>query len=87
MSEYVILSIEAVPGDTPRSLEQPNGDLLLPASARPLVAQALLQARSALAAGQPVDLPALEAAMDLLGIERSEPESPWLANFYRITPI
>ncbi len=87
MSEYTILSIEAVPGDAPRGLEQPNGDLLLPANTRPLVAQALLDARSALAGGQPVDLPALEAAMDLLGIERSEPECPWLANFYRITPI
>ncbi len=87
MPEYVILSIETVPGDTPRGVEQPNGDLLVPANARPLVAQALLQARSALAGGQPVDLPALEAAMDLLGIDRCEPECPWLANFYRITPI
>jgi len=87
MSEYTILSIEAVPGDAPRGLEQPNGDLLLPADARPLVAQALLDARSALAAGEAVDLPALEAAMDLLGIERAEPECPWLANFYRVTPI
>ena len=87
MSEYTILSIEAVPCDAPRALEQPNGDLLLPADARPLVAQALLDARSALAAGEPPDLGALEIAMDLLGIERTEPECPWLANFYRVTPI
>jgi hypothetical protein len=85
--EVIILSIEAVPGDAPRGMEQPNGDLLLPANARPLVAQALLQAELALASGEPADLPALKEAIRLLNIERPEPKAPWLGNLYRVRAL
>jgi hypothetical protein len=85
--EVTILSIEAVPGDAPRGMEQPNGDLLLPANARPLIADALLQAELALANQQPTDLAALREAIQLLNIERPEPKCPWLGNLYRVRAI
>jgi hypothetical protein len=85
--EVTILSIEAAPGDAPRGVEQPNGDLLLPANARPLVADALLRAELALEAGEPVDVAALQEAIRLLNIERPEPECPWLGNLYRIRAL
>ena len=85
-SECTILSIEAAPGDTPTAVEQPNGDLLLPAALRPLVAQALLQAQQDLP-DQKADLPALKEAMRLLGIQRPEPKQSWLANLYRVRAI
>jgi hypothetical protein len=85
--EVTILSIEAVPGDTPRGMEQPNGDLLLPANTRPLIADALLQAELALANQQPTDLAALREAIRLLNIERAEPKSAWLGNLYRVRAI
>jgi hypothetical protein len=82
--EITILSIEAAPGDAPRGIEQPNGDLLLPANARSLVADALLQAESALVNDQPVDPATLKEAIRLLNIERPEPQCPWLGNLYRV---
>jgi len=39
--QHLIFSLESVPGEPPRPLEQPNGDLLLPASLRQEVAAAL----------------------------------------------
>ncbi|MDP3821719.1 MAG: hypothetical protein Q8R33_09600 [Burkholderiales bacterium] len=85
--EVTILSIETAPGDVPRGMEQPNGDLLLPANARPLVAQALLQAELALTSDEPVDLPALKEAIRLLNIERPEPKCSWLGNLYRVREL
>ncbi|MEZ0307977.1 MAG: hypothetical protein ACAH21_08620 [Ramlibacter sp.] len=83
MSSQPILSIEAVPGDAPRGMEQPNGDLLVPANVRPLIAKALLQAEEALA-----DQPhALAQARQLLGIEKPEKKAGWLGNLYRLRPI
>ena len=82
--EVTILSIEAAPGDVPRGIEQPNGDLLLPANVRPLVAQALLQAELALTVDEPADLPALKEAIRLLNIERPQPRCGWLGNLFRI---
>jgi hypothetical protein len=85
--EVTIFSIEAAPGDPLRGMEQPNGDLLLPANARPLVADALLQAESALVNDQPIDLAALKEAIRLLNIERPEPKCPWLGNLYRVRSL
>lgn len=85
--EVTIFSIEAVPGDAPQGMEQPNGDLLVPANARPLLADALLQAEVALTTQQPTDLAALREAIRLLNIERPEPKCPWLSNLYRVRDI
>jgi hypothetical protein len=84
-TDSTIFTIEAAPGDAPRAVEQPNGDLLVPANARPLIAQALLQAEQALAADPDKELPALKEARRLLGIER--PKRSWLSNLYRVRPI
>ncbi|MDB5870899.1 MAG: hypothetical protein JWQ07_341 [Ramlibacter sp.] len=86
-TERTIYRIEAAPGDAPRAVEQPNGDLLVPADVRPLIAQALLQAELALAKDQQVDLPSLKQARRLLGIEQPDTRRQWLANLYRVRPI
>lgn len=80
MTSQRILSIEAVPGDAPRGMEQPNGDLLVPAHVRPLLATALLQAEEG-------NVQALVKAMQLLGIEKPEKKPGWLGNLYRLRPI
>ena len=86
MTSQRILSIEAIPGDAPRGMEQPNGDLLVPANVRPLIAQALLQAEEALAKHHN-EVPSLAQARQLLGIEKTEKKPGWLANLYRMRPI
>jgi hypothetical protein len=86
MTSQRILSIEAVPGDAPRGMEQPNGDLLVPADVRPLIAKALLQAEAALA-DQRNELQGLAQARQLLGIDKVEKKAGWLANLYRLRPI
>jgi hypothetical protein len=83
----VILSIEAAPGDVPRGIEQPNGDLLLPAGARPLVAHALLQIELALVTHQYCERAALIEAKRLLGIDQPEPQPEWLPNLLKQSSI
>jgi hypothetical protein len=68
-SEFLILSIEAAPGDPLRAIEQPNGDLLLPAGVRPAVEAALLAVEQALVSGLAPELDALAQAKRLLGME------------------
>jgi len=87
-SEIVILSIEAVPGDPLRAAEQPNGDLLLPASARPVVEAALLAAEQALAASTGPERETLAQAKRLLGIEEVDVEQEGLArNLLKVNAI
>ncbi len=87
MSKPVIFSLETVPGDAPKAVEQPNGDLLLPANVRPLLAQALVAAEQALADGKPVDLSLLRRARQLLGVDMPDRKRTWLGNLYRIRAI
>jgi hypothetical protein len=86
-SDTTIFSIEAAPGDAPRGVEQPNGDLLLPADARPLIAQALLDIEQGFFADLETELPAFMQVRRLLGIEKPEAKDAWLANLYRVRPL
>jgi hypothetical protein len=85
--DTTIFSIEAAPGDAPRGVEQPNGDLLLPATARPLIAQALLEVEQTFFADLEGELPAFQQARRLLGIEKPEAKDAWHANLYRVRPL
>jgi hypothetical protein len=87
MSQQTIFSLESAPGDAPRAIEQPNGDLLLPANVRPLLAQALVEAEQALAQGKPVDPAVLKRARQLLGVEMPDTRRTWLGNLFRVRPI
>lgn len=64
------IGIELAPGDEPRAVEQLNGDLLLPAAARPLVEATLLMAEEALPDECHVELRAIRELRRLLGIEK-----------------
>jgi hypothetical protein len=87
-SQYPILNIQAAPGDPPRAVEQLNGDLLVPFAARPLIAQALLQAQEALPRQCTDELARLEHARRLLGIVRVDTAALTLrANLEKIRPI
>jgi hypothetical protein len=70
----LIIGIERAPGDEPLAVEQLNGDLLLPAAARPALEQALLMAEDALPEECQVELKALEDARRLLGIAKPDLE-------------
>jgi hypothetical protein len=85
--EVTIFSIESAPGDAPRGVEQPNGDLLLPANVRPVIEQALLQVELALALDRHGQLATLKEAKRLLGIEQPQPKPSWLGNLYRIRDL
>jgi hypothetical protein len=87
-SLYPILKIEAAPGDPPRAVEQINGDLLVPAAARPLIAQALLLAQDALPRNCVEELDRLEEARRLLGIVRIDlARQTMLANLGKVRPV
>lgn len=86
-TQTIILSIQSVPGDVLRGIEQPNGDLLIPAEARPLIAHALLQAELALITHQYCERAALQDAKRLLGIDQPEPQPDWLPNLFKLTRI
>jgi hypothetical protein len=83
-AQTTILSIEAVPGDTLRGVEQPNGDLLLPANARAVLQEALLKVELALALDRHGQLATLKEAKRLLGIEQPQAKPAWLGNLYRV---
>jgi hypothetical protein len=83
-----IFGIELAPGDEPHALEQVNGDLLLPAAARPRLEQALLMAEDALPAECRVELQALVDARRLLGIAKPDRDKERLqAQLTKIAPI
>ena len=87
-SPYPILSIEAAPGDPPRAIEQLNGDLLVPAAARPVIAQALLLAQESLAPDRAEELARLEDARRLLAIEPIDTDRQTLAaNLGKVRPV
>jgi hypothetical protein len=87
-SQYPILRIEAAPGDPPRAVEQLNGDLLVPAAARALLAQALLRAQDAMPKECAEELARLEDARRLLGIVRIDTaRQTLLANLGKIRPV
>jgi hypothetical protein len=87
-SLYPILNIEAAPGDPPRAVEQINGDLLVPAAARPLIEQALLRAQEALPRDCVEELDRLEEARCLLGIVRIDlANQTVLANLGKVRPV
>ena len=65
-----IIGIEFAPGDEPHAIEQLNGDLLLPAAARPVLEQALVMAEESLPDECRVELQAIADARRLLGIEK-----------------
>ncbi|HWI78908.1 MAG TPA: hypothetical protein VNS31_06900 [Ramlibacter sp.] len=87
-SQYPILNIEAAPGDPPRAVEQLNGDLLVPAAARTLIAQALLLAEDALPDGRTEELARLAHVRCLLGVVRIDTaRQTLLANLGKIRPV
>ncbi|MBG9387730.1 hypothetical protein [Caenimonas aquaedulcis] len=86
-STSTIFSLESVPGDVPRGMEQPNGDLLLPANVRPLIAKALVAAEQAITEGKPADPALLAQARRLLGVELPDRKRSWLGNLYRVRAI
>lgn len=87
-SQSPVLKIEAAPGDAPRAIEQLDGDLLVPAGARPVLERALLLAEQALAPSQREELAALAQARLLLGIERVDTaRQTMLANLVRVRRI
>jgi len=87
-SPYPILNIEAAPGDRPRAVEQLNGDLLLPAAARPLVAKAMLLAQAALPRDRTDEMAQLEQLRCLLGLTPVDTaRQTLLANLGKIRPI
>jgi hypothetical protein len=87
-SQYPILNIERAPGDPPRAVEQLNGDLLVPASARPLLAQAVLLAQQAIPQDRTDELARLEQVRRLLGVVRVDTaKQTLLANLGKIQPV
>ena len=68
-TQRVIFSIETVPGDPPMVVEQPNGDLLVPASVRQLAAEALEMAELALDPDHAGGLEAFRRAKRLLALD------------------
>jgi hypothetical protein len=82
-----IYRIEEAPGDFPRAVEQPNGDLLLPSNARPLLRQALAKAEQAMERDPKAGLAALKEASRLLGIVREEKQPAWLMNLFKVRAI
>lgn len=50
--QHVLFSIESAPGDPPAAVEQPNGDLLVPAEVRSVIACMMQVAELALEPGQ-----------------------------------
>jgi hypothetical protein len=85
--DTTIFSIEAAPGDVPLGVEQPNGDLLVPAGARPIIEQALLEVELAFFADLETELPALKEVRLLLGIEKPQAKNAWHTNLYRVRPL
>jgi hypothetical protein len=82
------IGIELAPGDEPRAVEQLNGDLLVPSSARPLLEATLLMAEEALPEECQVELRAIEAARRLLNIEKVDLEREReLAQMLLVRPI
>ena len=67
--QRVIFSIETAPGDPPKVVEQPNGDLLVPASVRQLASEALEMAELALDPGSARGLEAFRRAKRLLALD------------------
>ena len=83
-----VLKFEAVPGDLPQGIEQLDGDLLLPAAARPLIEQALLLAEQAVPADQRDEHTALAMAKRLLGIKEVDQAQVALqANLVKLRPL
>jgi hypothetical protein len=70
MADTPILGIELAPDDEPRAVEQLNGDLLLPATGRPMLELALLLAQEALPEECEIERKALGDACRLLGIAK-----------------
>lgn len=81
-----VLKIERVPGDFPRAMEQLDGDLLVPAQARPLLERALLQAEEALDADDPARSLLLRAC-HMLGVERRAAAPATTGNLLKVRPI
>ena len=85
---YPILKIEAAPGDPPRAVEQLNGDLLVPAAARPVIEQALLRAEEALPRDCASERGRLTHARRLLGIKRVDAaKQTLLSNLRKVRPV
>lgn len=87
-TQYLIIGIEAAPGDAPRAVEQLNGDLLVPARGRAALAQALLNAEDALGDAHPQERAAIADARKLLGIPREDKvRRAFERNLLKVRPI
>jgi len=88
-SQRTIFRLEPVPGDKPRAIEQPNGDLLVPSELRDTIALALQHAELAVALSQRHNVTALTDLRRLLNVDRQpvEQKEPWKANLLRLSPI
>ncbi|MBE7938975.1 MULTISPECIES: hypothetical protein [Ramlibacter] len=86
-SRIPLLKIQRVPGDPPRAMEQIDGDLLVPAQARPVLERLLRTAVQGLPPGEPERLALVQACV-LLGVEPGPaPQSPGSANLLKVRPI
>jgi hypothetical protein len=87
-SETYIFAIEFAPGDDLRAVEQINGDLLVPAAARPAMEAALLKAEDALPKECKEEIQGLADLRRLLGIVKPDLEKErLLAHLTTIAPI
>lgn len=87
-SQTLIFGIQLAPGDEPRALEQINGDLLVPAEARPKLEQAILAAEEALAPDRKEEIQALADIRRVLGIAKPDRERErLLAHLVTVKPL
>ena len=82
-----IFRIERAPGDAPRAVEQPNGDLLLPAQVRQVVAELLSKTEADVAADPAAALARLDQARRLLAIDPPHREPAVLRNLLKVRAI
>jgi len=83
-----IFAIEFAPDDELRAVEQINGDLLVPAGARPQLEETLLKAEDALPRECAEERQRLADVRRLLGIVKPDPEKDrLLAHLTTIAPI
>ena len=87
-TQTLIFGIQLAPGDEPRALEQVNGDLLVPAEARPRMEKALLAAEEALPAECRDEIASLVELRRILGIVKPDRERErLLGHLVTVKPI
>ena len=78
---------ESAPGDLPRAMEQPNGELLLTVPIREALDKAVAALERTIGSDPNAALATLQEATGLLGIERRPQQPSWLGNLLKMTPL